>query len=31
MNMRQYVHEHPIASVGIAFAAGIVFSALLRR
>jgi ElaB/YqjD/DUF883 family membrane-anchored ribosome-binding protein len=30
-NMRDYVHEHPIASLGMAFAAGIIFSALLRR
>lgn len=28
---RDYVGEHPLASVGIAFAAGIVAAALLRR
>ncbi len=31
VNVRNYVHEHPFASLGLAFAAGIVFSALLRR
>jgi ElaB/YqjD/DUF883 family membrane-anchored ribosome-binding protein len=30
-DVRQYVFEHPVATLGIAFAAGVVFSALLRR
>ena len=30
-DVRDYVHEHPFASLGIAFAAGLVCSALLRR
>jgi ElaB/YqjD/DUF883 family membrane-anchored ribosome-binding protein len=30
-DVRHYVHEHPFASLGIAFTAGLVFSALLRR
>jgi ElaB/YqjD/DUF883 family membrane-anchored ribosome-binding protein len=30
-DVRHYVFEHPVASLGIAFAAGVVFSALLRR
>ena len=30
-DVRHYVYEHPVASLGISFAAGLVFSALLRR
>ncbi|MBA2493032.1 MAG: DUF883 family protein [Gammaproteobacteria bacterium] len=30
-DVRHYVYEHPVASLGMAFAAGLVFSALLRR
>jgi ElaB/YqjD/DUF883 family membrane-anchored ribosome-binding protein len=30
-DVRRYVYEHPVASLGIAFATGVVFSALLRR
>lgn len=29
--VREYVHERPVASIMMAFAAGIIFSALLRR
>jgi ElaB/YqjD/DUF883 family membrane-anchored ribosome-binding protein len=30
-NIQKYVHAHPVASLGMAFAAGVVFSAILRR
>ncbi len=29
--MREYVHERPVVSIMMAFAAGIIFSAFLRR
>jgi ElaB/YqjD/DUF883 family membrane-anchored ribosome-binding protein len=29
--VREYVNEHPIASLGIAFGAGLIIAALLRR
>ena len=29
--VREYVHERPVASIMMAFAAGIIFSAFLRR
>ncbi len=30
-NVQDYVHAHPMASLGLAFVAGIVFSAFMRR